>query len=115
VGGLLEEINGTRYGNFSGDSKAIGAQSYAVTITCWRERTMVWKDFVASLTGDIPQSDKRFLGLKISLTGYLVAMTGILLLFGGFENIGQFIVYLGAGVGVVGIITQIFIMLIKLK
>ena len=76
---------------------------------------MFWKNFVGSLTAGIPHSDKRFLGLKIALIGYLVAMTGMLLLFGGFGKTGQLIAYLGAGVGVVGIITQMLIFWFKFK
>ncbi len=76
---------------------------------------MIWKSFVDSMTGGIPHSDKRFLGLKIALLGYLVAMAGLLLLFSGFGQPGQLIAYLGAAVGTVGIVTQVVIMLYKLR
>lgn len=76
---------------------------------------MAWNNFVNSLTKGIPHSDKRFLGLKIALFGYLIAMAGLLLLFGGFGKTGQLTAYVGAAVGAIGILVQIVILLYKLK
>ena len=76
---------------------------------------MSWNNFVNSLTGGVPHSDKKFLGLKIALVGYLIAMAGALLLFSGFNEPGQLVAYLGTAVSVVGIVAQAAIILFRLK
>jgi hypothetical protein len=72
---------------------------------------MSWKSFVNTLTHGIPHFDKRFLGMKISGVGFLIAITGVILLITGFENTGRLIAYLGAGVGIAGTITGVLIKL----
>ncbi|MGO9446257.1 MAG: hypothetical protein ACLPXB_15985 [Thiobacillaceae bacterium] len=73
----------------------------------------VWKNFVDSLMHGIPQSDKRFWGMKVSGVGFLIALAGILLLIAGLKEAGRMIAYLGAGVSVAGTITGILIKLFR--
>lgn len=76
---------------------------------------MTWKSFVDSLTSGIPHSDKRFLGLKMALLGYLIAMVGLLLLFSGFSRLGCLVAYFGAAIGTIGIVAQVITMVLRLR
>lgn len=74
-----------------------------------------WKKFVHSLAGGIPHSDKRFVGLKITTVGYLLAMIGMAMLFGSAEELGKAVAYVGGVIFIVGFVTQAIIMLFTLK